>query len=754
MSVTSLPADHTPDHPQTRPVERVALALSGVRCAGCVGRVEKALRQVPGVVSADINLASKRAHIRAVGVDEAALTAAVAAAGYGAEPLKEPTDAADTAEAPGHAGASARGERGWRVALAALLSLPLVAPMLAMPFGVDISLPGWVQLLLASPILFWLGWPFHRAALKAARAGHGSMDTLVSLGTSAAWGLSLYLLATTPVGHDPHLYFEAAALIITLLLLGRWLEARALTRTMAAIHSLMALRPRTARLRLPGGDVEVPVAQVRRGDPVLVLPGALVPVDGTVAEGLSEIDESMITGESLPVAKKAGDIVTGGSVNGAGSLLVTATAVGQDSTLARIIQLVEGAQASKAPIQRLADRVSSIFVPVVLAIALMTAAGWWLTGAATETAIINAVAVLVIACPCALGLATPTALMAGTGVAARAGILIRDAAALEQAHRASVILFDKTGTLTEGRPVLTALHPTDIAESELLRLAAAVQSGSEHPLGRAVRDAAVARDVPVPMAADARALPGLGMVARVDGRPLILGNESLMRQHGVATTDQAALAKEAAADGHTVSWLAALEPTPHLLGLLAFGDRLKAEAGPAVAALKAAGRRVEMLTGDNEGAARAVADQVGLDAAHAGLLPQDKAETVTRLRREGAIVAMVGDGINDAPALAAADIGFAMATGTEIAMESAGITLMRGDPRLVADAIAISSRTWAKIRQNLFWAFFYNIIGIPLAALGLLSPMLAGAAMAFSSVSVVTNALLLRRWQPLSARRR
>lgn len=746
-------------HDQPETIREIDLALTGVRCAGCVGRVEKALRLVPGVVSADINLATKRAHVRAVGTADPALVDAVSASGYGADILvPDGTGDADAGTADphahhghDHAGHGAAGQGGWRVLLAAALTLPLLLPMLAPLVGLHIMLPGWVQLALASPVLFWLGWQFHAGAVRAARAGHGSMDSLVSLGTLAAWGLSLYLWLTAPVGEEPHLYFEAAAVIITLLLLGRWLEARALSQAMAAIDALGALRPRTARLRLPGGDVDVPVGQVRVGDMVIVLPGALVPVDGTVLEGISDIDESMITGESLPVTRREGDPVTGGSVNGAGTLLVRTSKVGADSTLSRIIKLVEGAQMAKAPIQRLADRVSAIFVPVVLGLAILTLAGWLLAGAGMEASLINAVSVLVIACPCALGLATPTALMAGTGVAAQAGILIKDAAALEQAHRADTIIFDKTGTLTEGRPTLAALHPAEGQDrAELLRLAASLQTGSEHPLATAVLTAARDEGVATEPTRDQQALAGLGLAATVAGRPLLLGNDRLMRDHGVAVDALASVAAAEAAAGHTVSWLAEAGPSPRLLGLLAFGDPVKPSARAAVAALKAAGLRTLMLTGDNQGAADKVAAELGLDQAIAHLLPQDKAAHVAQLKRAGASVAMVGDGINDAPALAAADVGFAMATGTQVAMHTAGVTLMRGDPLLVADAIAISRRTWAKIRQNLFWAFAYNVVGIPLAALGLLSPAVAGAAMAFSSVSVVTNALLLRRWRPWS----
>ena len=500
-------------------------------------------------------------------------------------------------------------------------------------------------------------------------------------------------------------------------------------------------------MRRNGREEEIAAGQVLKGDLVVIRPGERIPVDGVVLEGASEVDESLITGESLPVAKHAGDHVTGGAVNAQGLLLVTTTAVGAESTLARIVRLVESAQAKKAPIQRLVDQVSEVFVPVVIGIALLTLLGWGLATGNWEAAVLNAVAVLVIACPCALGLATPTAIMAGTGVAARHGILIKDAEALEVAHNVKVVAFDKTGTLTQGKPELLAAEAVDGDRKALLAVAAAIQAGSEHPLARAVLESARLEQVQLLSASRVRAIAGRGMAAVVQGRELRVGSTRLMDELQVGLGPLAGLAADLASQGRTVSWVADVSAQPTLLGLLAFGDALKPTAADAIAKLRALGVRPVLVTGDNRGSAQAVAEQLGIEDIRAEVLPQDKARIVAELQTGGKRVAMVGDGINDAPALAAADVGIAMSTGTDVAMHAAGITLMRGDPSLVADAIDISRRTYSKIRQNLFWAFFYNLVGVPLAAFGLLSPMIAGAAMAFSSVSVVTNALMLRHWK-------
>ncbi|MEZ4394363.1 MAG: heavy metal translocating P-type ATPase [Polyangiales bacterium] len=521
------------------------------------------------------------------------------------------------------------------------------------------------------------------------------------------------------------------------------MEARAKRQTTAAIRALQALRPETARVRRDGVDVELPLGEVRVGDVVVVRPGERVPVDGEVIEGESGVDESLITGESLPVARRAGDRVTGGAVNGDGLLALRTVAVGAESTLSRIVRMVESAQAKKAPIQRTVDRVSEVFVPTILACAVLTLLGWGLITGQWERGVLNAVAVLVIACPCALGLATPTAIMAGTGVAARRGILIQDAQALELAHRVGVVAFDKTGTLTEGRPRVVGAVSSTGDRASLLTLAAALQSGSEHPLARAVAEAAREEGITAPAATGLRAVPGKGITGVVDGVTLRLGSARWMDELGVARGDLAAQAEAMQSEGRTVSWLAAGEGEAR--GFIAFGDTVKPTAAAAIAALHAMGVRTVLVSGDNRGSAEAVAAALGIDDVRAEVLPGEKAAVVAALHELSPVVAMVGDGINDAPALAAADVGIAMATGTDVAMHAAGVTLMRGDPARVAEAIEISRRTTSKIRQNLFWAFGYNVIGVPLAALGYLSPVIAGAAMAFSSVSVVTNALLLQR---------
>ncbi|HQS99686.1 MAG: copper-translocating P-type ATPase [Hydrogenophilales bacterium 16-64-46] len=719
------------------PTETSTLAIGGMTCASCSARVEKALAKVPGVLDASVNLATEQATVRrARGTSSAALLAAVERAGYTAT-LPLPDVQAAPAAAP---------RDGWPVALAMALSLPLIAPMLASVFGVHAMLPGWLQWLLATPVQFWLGARFYRAGWKALMAGSGNMDLLVAVGTSAAYGLSVYLLLTQ--GDAAHLYFEASAVVISLVLLGKWLEARAKRQTTAAIRALQALRPTTARVRHDGVDRDLPIEAVRVGDVVVIRPGERVPVDAQIVEGTSQVDESLLTGEALPVDKQPGDTLTGGAINAHGVLLARTTAVGTETVLARIIRLVEDAQAKKAPIQRLVDKVSAVFVPVVMGIALLTFIAWWAVGGNVETAILNAVAVLVIACPCALGLATPTAIMAGTGVAARHGILIQDADALERAHRITTVVFDKTGTLTDGRPQLAACVAADDTHPDtVLAHAAGLQGGSEHPLARAVLAEAAKRGV-APMAARAQqALPGRGIAGEIDGETYWLGNRRLMTENGVELAALDATAAEFEAAGRSVAWLARARDR-RALGVLAFGDAVKPTAARAVARLNALGVKTVLLTGDNRGAAEAAARALGIAEVYAEVLPGDKAAQVDALKAGGQTVAMVGDGVNDAPALAAADVGIAMATGSDVAMHTAGITLMRGDPALVADAIDISRRSYAKIRQNLFWAFAYNVVGIPLAALGFLNPVIAGAAMAFSSVSVVSNALLLKRWKP------
>ena len=730
------------------------LSVGGMTCASCVMRVERALKSVPGVQDVNVNLATETARVVAAdGEDmDARLRRAVRAAGY--EPrVASGTDDEAAALSPWHGFGP--------VGIGLLLSIPLLAPMLGQPFGQDWMRPPWIQLLLATPVQFWLGARFYRAGWHAAKAGTGNMDLLVALGTSAAFGLSLWLWWRAATGEHaghgamPHLYVEASAVVITLVLLGKWLEARAKRQATSAIRALQQLRPEIAHLVGKRGESDVPIGEVMVGDLLAVRPGERVPADARVVEGESEVDESMLTGEPLPVPKKPGDALTGGAVNGDGRMVIEVKAVGAESVLARIIRLVEDAQAAKAPIQRLVDQVAAVFVPVVMVIALATLAGWLLAGAGIEIAMIHAVAVLVIACPCALGLATPVAVMAGTGVAARRGILIKDARALEVAHRVDTVAFDKTGTLTLGRPVLTALvpHAASDGEDRLLATAASLQGGSEHPLARAVVMAAAQRGVQAPPLGAMQAMPGRGVRGEVNGEHWAIASLRWCAELGVVS--DAAQVERLHAQGATVSALLRFDDAggAQVQALLAFADEPKPEAAEAVRALRARGLRVVMISGDNRRAAEAMAARLGIasEDVRADVLPGDKAAQVSALRNDGHVVAMVGDGANDAPALAAADVGMAMAPsggGTDVAMEAAGITLMRGDLALVAEALDLSARTVAKIRQNLFWAFAYNVAGIPLAAFGLLSPVVAGAAMALSSVSVMANALLLRRWKP------
>ena len=722
------------------PTQQLELSISGMTCASCAGRIERTLLKQTGVIRASINLASEKASLLLLtGTDSNALIAAVAEAGYHAAlPVQ------------GHGGEPAKTHlERWHLLAAVMLTLPLALPMLAGGLGASWMPPAWLQFMLATPVQFLLGARFYRAGWYALRAGTGNMDLLVAIGTSAAYGLSLYLWWNAHAGHAPHLYFESSAMVITLVLLGKFLEGRAKRQTGAAILALQALRPEQAVRIVNGREETLSIGQLRLGDVLRVLPGERFPADCEVIEGRSQADESLISGESLPVSKAPGDHVTGGSINGDAQLLVVTRALGAESVLARIIRLVEDAQATKAPIQKLVDRISAVFVPVVLLIALLTASGWLLAGAGMEQALINAVSVLVIACPCALGLATPAAIMAGTGVAARHGILIKDAQVLEIAHKVTDVAFDKTGTLTSGHPHL--LHwqaASGVTETELLRLAGSLQQGSEHPLAKAVLNACSDRQLTLPAVTASRSLTGRGTQGRVEDRELALGNQRLLDEQSVAAGALAERAEQWQREGRTLSWLLQTSPTPQLLGLLAFGDELKPGAGSAVKALQQRGLTCHLISGDNPGSAGVVASQLGITQVQAEVLPADKAARVAELKRVGHVVAMVGDGINDAPALAAADVGIAMGSGTDVAMAAASISLMRGDPRLVPAALDISRRTYAKIQQNLFWAFVYNLIGIPLAAAGLLNPVIAGAAMALSSVSVVSNALLLGYWKP------
>ncbi len=710
-----------------RPPLTMDLAIKGMTCAACVRRVETVIGRVPGVTGVEVNLATEQARVRATpDIDVQSVMRAVEKAGYEAARVSADEPAADT---------SAEDTRETALLLVSLLlSVPLLAGMIIPSF----MLPGWAQCLLATPVQFWIGWRFHDAGARAALAGSANMDLLVSLGTTAAWSLSTWNWLSGDHAHD--LYYESSAVLITFVLLGKWLERRARRQTVGALRGLRTLTPTTARILRDGIESDVPVSAIRPGDRLVVRPGERLPADGRVIEGAASIDASLVTGESLPVLVEPGTRVIGGVINMDGRLVIEVMATGGDTMLGRIIRAIESAQASKAPVQQLVDRVSAVFVPVVLGGAVLTLLCWLVLGVDQQTAWMRAVAVLVIACPCALGLATPAALMAGIGLAARRGILIRDAAALERACTVRIVAFDKTGTLTVGHPGLTAIVGADRAE--VLRLSAALQSGSEHKLAEAVRKAASDAGVVPPPVSNFRALAGRGVVADIDGATCILGNRALLREMSVPTE---ALEQDAAAlerSGHTVSWLARIGE-PHPIAILAFADALKPTARHAVATLRAAGLHTAIISGDSEGAVAGVAETLGVDEARAGVLPNEKAAVLAALRDRHGPVAMVGDGLNDGPALAAADVGIAMGNGTDVAMETAGITLMRGDPDLVLEAIDISRRTARKIRVGLFWAFAYNVMGIPLAALGYLSPLLAGAAMAFSSVSVVANALLL-----------
>jgi Cu+-exporting ATPase len=710
-----------------------ALGVTGMTCAACATRIEKVLRRVPGVAAATVNLATEIAQVDGDGrLTPDAIAAAIARAGYGTRPV----DHGGVAEDHG----KLRREL-ISILIGAVLTLPMVAPMLGALFDSHIMLPAWWQLALATPVQFWLGAPFYRGAWKALRGGTANMDVLVALGTSAAFGLSLYLM----LGGGIHLYFESAAVIIVLVRLGKWLEARAKRRTLKALEALESLRPTEALVRRDGADVMVPVAALRLGDLVVVKPGSRIAADGVVVDGRSTVDQSLLTGESKPVDVEVEDHVIGGAVNGDGLLLVRVTAVGAESMLSRIVRMVADAQGAKAPIQRLVDRISAVFVPVVLAIAVATVAGWLIAGHGWEPAILHAVAVLVIACPCALGLATPTAIMVGTGIGAKSGILIRDAVALETAGATTIMAFDKTGTLTIGKPKLTEIVAAEgLPRDRALGLAAALQAGANHPLAHAVVEAAVG--LAPPTVSELKTLPGRGVAGRADGRALLLGNMRLMQEEGIDTGALHASAQAMQNRGNSVSYLADVE-AKRVLAVLGFGDAPKPSVKQALAALRALGVRTLMLTGDNEAAARHLASEIGLDDVRADLLPADKVGAVAELKGRGETVAMVGDGINDAPALAAADLGIAMATGTDVAIETSGVALMRGDPLLAPAAIDLARATKRKIVQNLVWAFLFNVLGIPLAAMGDLTPIVAGAAMALSSVTVVTNALSLNRWR-------
>jgi len=719
------------------PTESLQLRIGGMTCAGCAKSVEKALSGIEGVQNAQVNAATGLAHVTGYRglASPADLILAAEKAGYSATAVLGSREAREAEEKE-----EQRRQRLELVQLSlmALLAAPLVAPMIASPLGLHVEIPGVLQLALALPMQTFFGARFYVGSVRALRGGSANMDTLVSLGTTAAFLLSLWHLIT-----GGGLYFESAAVIIALIRTGKWLEARAKRTTNEAIRSLMDLRPELARVERAGELVEVPAEAVVVGDVVLVRPGERLPVDGEILEGASELDESLLTGESLPCSRSIGDRVVGGAINGSGLLRIQCTHATADALLSRIVQWVQDAQGSRAKVQDLVDRISAVFVPSVLLIATATLAAWLLYGSSLDEAIVASVSVLVIACPCALGLATPAALSVGTGVAARLGILIQDAKALEDAEHLSHVVFDKTGTLTQGRPQVLEVQAEE--EDDALRLAASVQRGSEHVLGKAILDAAAERNLSPSDCDEFVAIPGRGVSARVEGELIYVGSPGLLSEHGLDQGHYRKASERLENQGATVVW--GFSET-RILAAIGIGDEIREGATRAISRLHDRGLCPVLLTGDNHRAAKFVAQALGIETVLSEVLPDEKAEKLGELQKAGHRVAMVGDGINDAPALATADVSFAMGSGSDVAMQTASVTLMRSEPTLVVDAIEISRATTRKIHQNLFWAFGFNTIGIPLAALGHLTPMLAGGAMAFSSVAVLGNALLLRSWKP------
>src|SRR5512139_250315 len=713
--------------------QHAELQITGMHCASCSARLEKALNQLPDV-TAVVNIATEKASItfNPERIDVPALIEAVRSTGFDGHPARD-------FAVEKQARQQAYRHELLQFALSAALTAPLLLEMVLMLSGVHLMLPLWLQWLLATPVQFWAGSRFYRGAWSALKSGGSNMDVLVALGTSAAYFMSC---AVVLLNLDQPVYFEASATLITLVLLGKLLEARAKGKASAALEALINLQPKIAHVERNGAVIDVSVNQLRPEEVFIVRPGESIPVDGKVLEGASSVDEAMLTGESLPQAKQAGDTVYAATVNQGGVLRCSAVAVGSRTQLAAIIRLVEQAQGSKAPIQKLADQISAIFVPTVLVLAALTFTAWWLLGAGFATALINAVSVLVIACPCALGLATPTAVVVATGRAAHAGILVKDAAALENAHKLSVLVVDKTGTLTEGKPALTDLLPADgIAPDELLRLASSLAQSSTHPLSRALLEHAQGSQLQLAATDSYEEKSGSGLRAEIKGATYLLGSPAFIAQSGIALDDaqigtlqQQGKSVIAVARGNT------------LLGSIAFAATLRDSSRAAVQRLHEMGIRVVMLSGDNTATAQAIAASAGIREFCAEVLPQDKAEHVQKFKAEGLLVGMVGDGINGAPALGAADVSFAMKSGSDIAIEAADITLMRNDLTSVVNAIDLSRTALRKIRQNLFFAF--AVLAIPLAALGMLNPVIAGGAMAMSSVSVVSNALLLKRWRP------
>ena len=722
--------------------ETLSLNIKGMTCASCVGRIERVLKKNEAISSASVNLATEKAVVEfeRSQLSSEDIIKLIKKAGY---------DATISSASKVPRSDNLEIIRDQRVLiLSALLSLPLLLPMLIHPFGINFNLSPIIQLLLATPVQFYIGRDFYLSGWGALKAKSGNMELLVSIGTTAAYTLSVYLMIANRehIFHSgSHLYFESSAVIITLVKLGRYLEKRAKFQTTAAIRSLQKLRPESARVIRQGRYEEVLVQDLSQGEVVLIKPGERIPVDGIILQGMTQVDESLITGESLPVIKRVKDKVIGGSINGDGAIEVEISALGSETVISRIIRFVEEAQSKKAPIQRLVDKVSAVFVPIVIFLAALTII---LSGIITgnwESAVVHGVAVLVIACPCALGLATPTSIMVGTGAAAKEGILIKDAEALEMAHRVTIVALDKTGTLTEGKPNVSYIKSFSLPEDEFLTLVASLQQKSEHPLSRATLQKASEKNLSLFPFSHVRAIPGTGLEAILKNEEVyVLGSKRLLKDLGISNSEVELEMKSREDLGETLSVLIN-KNEKKILGFLGFRDGVRLEAKDAISKLKALNIKTIMLTGDNLLSAKKVADELGVENVKAEVLPEDKARIIQELKTQGEIVAMVGDGINDAPALVVADVGIAMSTGTDVAMHSSGITLMRGNPLLIGSAVEISRKTYRKIQQNLFWAFIYNVVGIPLAAFGYLSPVLAGSAMALSSVSVVTNSLLLKR---------
>ncbi|WP_372869510.1 heavy metal translocating P-type ATPase [Planomicrobium okeanokoites] len=719
--------------------ERIELSLSGMTCAACATRIEKVLSKTEGVIQANVNLASEKATVKYINgkTDVDTLIGRVKKTGYDAKPaVKENTEAEKAVKEQQY-----KKQRNAFV-IGAVISIPFLVAMIGEFTGNHaLMMPGWFQFILATIVQFTIGWRFIRGAYNSLRGGSANMDVLVALGTLAAYLYSTTLLLT---GTESGFYFEASVIIITLIILGKVLEARAKGQTSEALKKLMGLQAKTAHVIRNGETVDVPVEDVESGDLLLIKAGGKIPVDGEIVEGQTSVDESMLTGESLPVEKEQGDMLIGATINKHGSVKMKATKVGKDTALSQIIRMVEEAQGSKAPIQNLADKISGIFVPIVIGIAILT---FLITFYFTDfsAALVSAVAVLVIACPCALGLATPTAIMVGTGKGAEHGVLIKGAEYLQLIRNVDAFVLDKTGTITKGEPEVTDVMAFGIDKNELLRLVASAETGSEHPLGQSIIQKAKEKKIQLSEATNFEAVPGHGIYASIDGKRLAVGNKKLMERENILLESYKTEIEALEEKGKTVMMAA---EDGSLLGYVAVADTVKKTSQQAIRELKALGIEVIMMTGDNERTAQSIAAEVGVDRVLAEVLPEGKAEQVEKLKQEGKRVAMVGDGINDAPALATADVGIAIGTGTDVAIEAADITLMSGDLLAIVETIQLSQATMRKIKQNLAWAFGYNILLIPVAAFGLLNPILAGAAMAFSSVSVVTNTLFLKRWKP------